>query len=137
MPEILDKTLDELDPPAWDEPDYDSHLAATCHRLRRTTLRGYSVEDLRIMIGQRIGLEWLLPIAIEILEREPLAEGDFYPGDLLASVLRIDTDFWATHLVWRDRLLQLLERVPELPNDLCDAAAAFSKSCSKVLLKRS
>jgi len=134
--EALDKTLDELDPPTWGEPDYDSHLAATCHQLRRKPLRDYSVEDLRIMIDQRIGLEWLLPMAIEILEREPLAEGDLYTGDLLASVLRVDADFWATHLVWRDRLQQLLEGVPELPNDLGDAAAEFAKSCSKVLLQR-
>lgn len=88
------------------------------------------------MIGQQIGLKWLLPMAVEILEREPLAEGDLYAGDLLASVLRVDTDFWTEHWAWRDRLQRLLERVPALPNDLRDMATAFSKACSKVLRER-
>ena len=46
------------------------------------------VEDLRIMIGQEIGLDYLIPVAVAELEREPLAEGDYYPGDLLANVIR-------------------------------------------------
>ena len=42
------------------------------------------------MIGQEIGLRYHMPMAVQILEREPLAEGHFYPGDLLSSVVRAD-----------------------------------------------
>lgn len=82
------RTLDELDPPAWGQPSFDSYLVRTCHELRKKRLVEMDAEDLRILIGQRIGLGFLLPYALNALERDPLAAGDFYPGDLLVSVLR-------------------------------------------------
>jgi hypothetical protein len=54
-------------------------------------LDDFTVEDLRIMIGQKIGLLHLLPLAIKILKHDPLAEGDYYPGDLLTSVIRAES----------------------------------------------
>jgi len=81
------KTLDELEHSVVIEPPFDSHLVTTCYRLRKKPIGEFTVEDLRIMIGQKIGLEHLLPLAIAVLEREPLAEGDFYPGDLLTNVI--------------------------------------------------
>jgi hypothetical protein len=32
-------SLDELDPPAWGEPEFNSHLVTTCRRLRRGARR--------------------------------------------------------------------------------------------------
>lgn len=89
-----DKSLQQLDGQDWGEPAYDSHLVTECHRLRRVRLSGFSVEDLRIMIGQSIGLRYLVPLALEQLRRKPLAAGDYYAGDLLAAVLRADPNFW-------------------------------------------
>jgi CDI immunity proteins len=91
------KTLDELDPPAWGPPTYSSYLVTTCHRLRTKPLNEFDEEDLRIMIGQKISLEYLMPLALEVLEQDPIASGDFYQGDLLQSVLRVDTAWWASH----------------------------------------
>jgi hypothetical protein len=51
-------------------------------------LDDFTVEDLRIMIGQKkIGLVHLLRLAIKTLTIDPLAEGDYYPGDLLMNVI--------------------------------------------------
>jgi hypothetical protein len=119
------KTLDQLDPPAWGEPEYDSYLVTTCHRLRRQPLDEFSVEDLRIMIGQGISLPWLIPLAVEALEAEPLAAGDFYPGDLLAAVLRVPSEYWSTAPEWLSRTKALLDRVPEVSKELTQAVAAF------------
>ena len=58
-PSELDKSLQELEQSDWGEPTYDSHLNTTVHRLRRVASREYSVEDLRIMIGQSIGLAYV------------------------------------------------------------------------------
>jgi hypothetical protein len=121
------KTLDELDPPAWGKPSYDSALVTTCHRLRKKPIGEFSVEDLRIMIGQGIGLRWLIPVALRLLERDPLSEGDFYPGDLLVSVLRIDREFWAHEPEWHERVINLLDRLEEVPKEVNDAAALFRK----------
>jgi hypothetical protein len=46
------------------------------------------------MIGQQIGLRYLVPIALQYLRDDPLAEGDYCPGDLLATILRVNSDFW-------------------------------------------
>ncbi|MDX2170206.1 MAG: contact-dependent growth inhibition system immunity protein [Deltaproteobacteria bacterium] len=118
------KTLDQLDPSAWGKPEYDSHLVTTCHRLRQQPPREFSVEDLRIMIGQGISLPWLMPLAVEALEADPLAEGDFYPGDLLAAVLRVPPDYWSSAPEWLYRTKALLDRIPELSKDLAEAVAA-------------
>lgn len=121
------KTLDELDPPAWGEPEYDSYLVSTCHELRRKPLEDFLPEDLRIMIGQGIALRFLVPIAIEVLERDPLTQGDFYPGDLLANVLRVEPLFWDKHPDCRRRVESLLKNV-EVPRKLNEAVAAFRRS---------
>lgn len=131
LQEILDNTLDELDPPAWGEPEYDSHLAAACSRLRRKRLRDYCIEDLRIMIGQEIGLEWPVPTALKCLDREPLVD-----GDLLASLLRVDPGFWVTHSICRDRLHKVLDSMPQLPKELTNAAAEFTRSLPTVGLTK-
>jgi hypothetical protein len=91
------KSLQQLDGQDWGEPSYDSHLVTECHRLRRVPLSRFSIEDLRIMIGQSIDLHYLVPLALERLRQKPLAEGDFYAGDLLAAVLRADAHFWHEH----------------------------------------
>ena len=65
-----------------------------CHALRSKPIDEFTVEDLRLMIQQQIGLRYLVPIALQHLREDPLAEGDFYPGDLLAAILRVTGDFW-------------------------------------------
>jgi hypothetical protein len=92
---------------------YDSYLVRTCHRLRRKPLTEFTVEDLRIMIGQEIGLPILILLAVEQLEVEPLAQGDFYPGDLLSAVLRIDESFWSSHPDSLQRIRQVVRRANE------------------------
>jgi hypothetical protein len=87
----------------------------------------FSIEDLRIMIGQGIGLGYLLPFALEALERNPLTHGDFYAGDLLAQVLRIDAKFWAKHPDYRKQIEALVQRT-RLPAVLNEHVAAFQKS---------
>lgn len=91
------KSLQEIERHDWGEPAYDSHLVTTCHRLRRKPLDEFTAEDLRIMIGQAISLPILIPLAVEWLEREPLASGDYYEDALLAVVTTVGDEFWAGH----------------------------------------
>ena len=70
------------------------------------------------MIGQTISLTYLVPMAVEVLEAEPLAEGDYYPRDLLASVLRVDESFWANHNELFQRIVAVLVRLKSLPPPL-------------------
>ena len=71
-----------------------SKLTSTINRLRKKVLNDFSIEDLRITIGQQMGLPYLVPLAIEVLKENLFAEGDLYEGDLLNAVLSIDGKFW-------------------------------------------
>ena len=89
------KTLENLEKDKWpDINEKTSRLVARCHELRKIPVGDLTVEDLRLMIGQQIGLSYLVPLAIEKLKEDILSEGDYYPGDLLKSVLNIEIDFW-------------------------------------------
>jgi len=89
------RTLDAVDPPAWGPARPDAtFLIKRCHELRTKPLIDFTVEDLRIMIGQQVALNHLVPLALDRLRWGPPVEGNYYPGDLLASVLRVDAAFW-------------------------------------------
>ena len=90
----LAKNLNQLEGTSWGKAAYPSALVAKCHELREKPLKQFTIEDLRIMIGQNIGLKYLVTLALDRLEVNPLAEGDFYPGDLLKAVLTVEPKFW-------------------------------------------
>jgi CDI immunity proteins len=74
------RTLDTVDPPAWGPALSDAtSLIRRCHELRTKPLRDFTVEDLRIVIGQQVALNRLVPIALDRLRPDPLMEGDCYP----------------------------------------------------------
>ncbi len=90
------KSLESLEKKTWPalSSDEGSYLIKICNTLRKKQLQDFTTEDLRIMIGQEIGLYFLMPLAIETLTGNLFAEGDYYEGDLLKSVLEVDTKFW-------------------------------------------
>jgi hypothetical protein len=69
-------------------------MVLRCHALRKVPLSSLSAGDVRVLLGQEVGTRFLLPIALELLELNPLIEGDYYAGDLLANVLRLHTLSW-------------------------------------------
>jgi CDI immunity proteins len=89
------RTLDTVDPPAWGPAPPDATpLIKRCYELRTKPLNDFTVEDLRIVIGQQVALNRLVPLALDRLRPDPLMEDDDYPADLLVSVLRVGTGFW-------------------------------------------
>ena len=110
----LDKSLEDLEKDYWGEPDYESHLVKTCHQLRKKPLKDFKIENLRIMIGQNIGLKFLIPIALEKLKLNILAEGDYYGGDLLKSVVTSEVSFWKDRAGLFDELDKVIQQNVEL-----------------------
>lgn len=92
-----DRTLSELEGDEWPAPEFRSYLVVRCHELRRVPLSEFSVEDVRIMIGQNIGLPFLIPAALRLLAEDLFVSGDFYDGDVLASLLGIEAEYWRDH----------------------------------------
>jgi hypothetical protein len=102
------KTLEQLDGERWGKPAFPSHVVTEVHRLRLVPLEAFTTENLRIMIGQQLGLQYLLPLAIERLEGDPWISGDFFKGDLLKAVLSVKPTFWATRPDLVDHLQMIL-----------------------------
>jgi hypothetical protein len=114
-----DQSLDDIDGRPWADPPADAtRLVTTAHRLRRVPIGRLNVEALRLLIGQHESLDALVPLALERLEADPLAEGDFYPGDLLAAVLAIPATYWHAHPQERDRLSPIVDAVADPRGDL-------------------
>ena len=85
------KTIENLEKVEWPHFDFDSRLIRRTKELRKVPLNEFTIEDLRLMIGQQIGLNYLIPLALETLTEDLYAEGDFFEGDLLKNVLAIRT----------------------------------------------
>jgi hypothetical protein len=104
------KTLEELENDIWLDTDFPTGLVRKCFELRKKKLNDFSAEDLRLMITQNFSLEYLIPLAIEVLSNDILAEGNLYEGDLLESVLNSSRDFWQKNENLYKNISDLLER---------------------------
>jgi hypothetical protein len=126
-------TIEEIEGVREPGPGPDATtLIRRCLALRRKPLSEFTTEDLRIMLGQQIAVPILLPMAVKVLADNPLAEGDYYPGDLLYTVVRLPEPAWHGATRHRDRLAEVLRATP-LPGeaghtDLRNAIATFVDS---------
>ena len=103
------KTLEHLEKDVWGPDTCGSKLTNTIHSLRKKVLNDFTIEDLRITIGQQEGLPYLVPLAIEVLKKDLFAEGDFYEGDLLKAVLTIDGKFWKENRQYWNTVASLIK----------------------------
>ena len=93
-----EQSLEQIEGDFWgDPPAGATRLTATVHELRQRPVEQLGIEDLRVLTAQRVSLEVVVPLALARLEENPLAEGDFYPGDLLVAVLRVPPPYWQSH----------------------------------------
>ncbi|WP_421976709.1 contact-dependent growth inhibition system immunity protein [Roseivirga seohaensis] len=104
------KALENLEKDYWADPTHESQLVKSCHRLRKKPLKDFETEDLRIMIGQNIGLNYLMPLALDVLKDDIFVEGDLCAGDILKAVLTSDIEYWS---VERDAFTKLQEVISE------------------------
>ncbi|MES2568891.1 MAG: contact-dependent growth inhibition system immunity protein [Verrucomicrobiota bacterium] len=133
------KSLQEIDGQDWGEPTFDSPLVTECHRLHRVPLCDFTAGNLRIMIGQDIGLEFLIPLALECLQEDSLIKGDYYECDLLVNVLRAKAQFWRDHPDLKKQVAAVTDRAISLfPNnpDIVYAVTVESVTSAYQVFKR-
>lgn len=88
-------SVEELEKHNYGDPEKaPTALLARCWRYVKIPVDILSVEQLRTLISQHIGLDYLVPLALEILSEDILAEGDLYEGDLVNAVYNIKPTFW-------------------------------------------
>ncbi|MFF4540167.1 contact-dependent growth inhibition system immunity protein [Streptomyces aureus] len=120
------RSLEELEGDRWPAPPPDaSRLIATAHALRSRPVGTLTVEDLRLLIRQDIGLAVLLPLALEVLGENPLAEGHMGEGDLLRAVLTRNPAVWSVHPDPAKQLTHIVGSLSDPPPDVRSAVEQF------------
>ena len=103
-----DLALDDVEGPGWADPDYPSPMVQRIRALGRVPLREFTADDFRLIITQQRALGTLIPLALDLLQEQPLLEATYYPGDLLMAVAKVGDTFWRAHPDFRDRAKRIL-----------------------------
>ncbi|MBW7866075.1 MAG: hypothetical protein GX580_12570 [Candidatus Hydrogenedens sp.] len=115
------KTLPELDPACFDEADGNDAVALLARRVGAKPLRKFSPADLYGAVSLNVGLPFVAPLAVALLEDDPLVQAARHPGDLLTAVLESDTRFWQEHHdLWSAMLVVLgmaINKITELSEE--------------------
>lgn len=93
----LDKSLEQLENNFWPDAASDYTLVNKCAAYRKIPLNNLSIEQLRTLVSQNIGLEFIIPVSVEKLTTDILGGGEYYPGDLLNALISIDKSYWKTN----------------------------------------
>lgn len=124
----LSKTLTQLEKNDWGSPPKEAPPSVQeVFRLRNKPLRELSVEDLRLLIGQDVGLEYLMPLAVGYLSENPLAKGEHYHGDLLSNVLRANPQYFADQPKVRRSVKSILSRAYQALSGLDEIDAMYAR----------
>jgi len=116
------KSIEQLEKDIWKNPsEFPTDMIEKCYRYRKTSITELTNEQIRLLISQQIGVEYLIGIVLEKLERNILTECDFYEGDLLVAVSSLPTEFWNKNQTELLNFKNLVERNSELiKNELGD-----------------
>ncbi|WP_413409528.1 contact-dependent growth inhibition system immunity protein [Paenibacillus amylolyticus] len=124
----LTKTLEELENDYWDEPNFASSLVIQVHQLRKKPLCELNNEELRLLIGQQMNLDFLLRIALEKLIQNPFGSGDLYIGDLFCSVLKVEKEYWNEHQELKNELNEVIRIYEEVRRTLDEQIIKYRSS---------
>ncbi|RED49720.1 contact-dependent growth inhibition system immunity protein [Aestuariispira insulae] len=118
----LSKSLVELEgaSPVHDGA-YSPVMQATA-KARSKPLSDLQAEDFRLLIAQHIGLSILVPMALDLLEDNPMIQASHYPGDLLCTVAGVMDPFWEANRDLKDRMIDIRYRVELLADSIRDFA---------------
>ena len=109
------KSIEQLERNIWKNPsEFPTDLVEKCYRYRKISIAKLTDEQIRLLISQKIGIEYLIGIALEKLEQNILTECNFYEGDLLIAVSNIPTEFWNENQTEFLTFKNLVERNSEL-----------------------
>lgn len=90
----LRKSLVELDEFEKLSRPHEYNLINRVNAYACMSLQELDIEGLRTLIAQGVGLRYCIPLALNELKDNFLAEGDFYKGDLFVSIASLEGDSW-------------------------------------------
>ena len=98
--------------PAVDE---EHPLPAWYRAVRETPLDELAVEDISRALRQQIHPEYVVPIALRLLQTDPLA-GEIYDGEIFASLKGVARNYWPAHVEHATELRAIIEKVLSQPS---------------------
>ena len=107
--DISERSLAELVGPL-SASTVHSGLTEAVERTWLVPLKRLQLTDLRLLIGQRRGLEYLVPLAVAHVRDHPLAQATYYRGDLLSALIAVPDEWWAVHPTLVPDLLAAIEK---------------------------
>jgi hypothetical protein len=93
--------------------------------LRRTPLQALAPGDVRLLIGQQIGLRTLVPKALQMLSSDALLHSEYYPGDLLSALMRVERSHWRDYPEQLNETMELARAVASREVKIADECRAF------------
>lgn len=122
------KTLVQLKREKFKDPFWDFIPFPSGFHLRRVPLNNLTETDMWVLIRQSIGLDYLVWMALDRLELDPMVKCRQRPGDLLSAVLLADALVWKRNPHYRTRVLAIWKKVSVrlLANQHPEAKLLFS-----------
>lgn len=116
------KSLQELDGLDWGDPETaKTPMIGRVLALRRKPLAELTNGEVRLAIGQKVGFPFVLELAIKRLRADPLIESEYYPGDILAALVRLEEEDWEDRDDLRADLVVLFRQAMEQSTEDADA----------------
>lgn len=81
--------------------------------------------QIRMLISQNIGLQFLVPWAIDALMKRPLYRAEFYDGDLFVACLGVEGNYWTNNLEQWHALSSILADLDSAMNSINEARVRF------------
>jgi len=104
------KSIENLEKDFWGQSPKDSTpLVDKVHRLRTIQIEKLEPKDIRLLISQNVGLNFLIPVALDLLRDDIFIATELFEGDLLKSVITVDNKFWNNNKELKDQLDGLLK----------------------------
>jgi len=105
------RTIEDLEKDYWAPPStFPTELVKKVFLLRQKRLKDFDSNDLRILISQNVGLKFLVPKVINILQNDILHEAIYYPGDLLSAILDVESNYWVNNPLELSLFVSILKK---------------------------
>ncbi len=92
--EYINQSIEELENCVWGEAELNTYVIQTTLAARKKPIFQLTYEEIRLLISQKVGLKYVLPIAVSVLNINPLEEVRYYEGDLLNVCLKLTVEDW-------------------------------------------
>ena len=110
----LSKSLEELfSCDAGDPEKAPTPMVEAIIRSWKKPLDRLSDREIGRLVVQRDGFPFVLDLVWPKLERDPLFDGGYYPGDVLSNLIRADEQIWNDRPHYKAKLNELYNRALE------------------------